>query len=371
MEARKLDFIDALRGIAACYVALFHLTYIGYIKPPEYFRPFTDAGMSGVSLFFVVSAFTLSLSSSNRKDETTPTLNYLLRRFFRIAPLFWLWIAISCLRDWWRWDITHTPGEIAANATFVFNLIPSMSNGIPWAGWTIGVEMLFYVLFPVIFRGLNTPGKALGGLAIAAMMGGAWEWWTKEVGISGNGYDHFGLLSRIPIFVLGILVFHIHRGINYRWKRWGADYALIGLSVFCLMKIAYSGNKSAVIVSHDYQQALAWAALVLGLSVSPLPALVNSVSRFFGKISYSFYLTHATVINLLSATFIPIYAWTDHKLFRYLLCYAMVLVVTTAISYLTYRLVEVPSIRLGSRVIRWLSDRRKSAVGNSLLDLKS
>lgn len=372
MEAKKLDFIDALRGIAACYVALFHLTYIGYIAPPSYFRPFTDAGMSGVSLFFVVSAFTLSLSWSNRKDEATPTINYLLRRLFRIAPLFWLWIAISCLRDWFQFGVAHSPSEVIANAAFVFNLIPSMSNGIPWAGWTIGVEMLFYVLFPVIFRWLDTPGKAVGGLAVAATFGGLWEWWVRFVGITANGYEHFGLVSRLPIFVLGILVFHIYQMTSDTWRRWSVGYALIGLAFFGFMRLAYFHEKAPWIVTYDYWQALAWSSLVLGLALSPVPLLVNAATRFFGKISYSFYLTHATVINLLSATFIPIYKWTDHQLLRYLLCYVMVVSVTATAAYLTYRLVEVPSIKLGSRVIRLIDSRRRSdaAAGNGLLDLK-
>ena len=54
-------------------------------------------GQRGVQMFFLVSAFTLTLSHYNRRQERRPTLNYAIRRFFRIAPMLYLGILLTHL----------------------------------------------------------------------------------------------------------------------------------------------------------------------------------------------------------------------------------------------------------------------------------
>ena len=54
-------------------------------------------GQRGVQLFYMISAFTLYLSLDGRRTEQHPWTNYFLRRFFRIAPLFYLVIVANVL----------------------------------------------------------------------------------------------------------------------------------------------------------------------------------------------------------------------------------------------------------------------------------
>ena len=73
----------------------------------------------------------------------------------RIAPLFYFWLVLSILRDaiFKGAAGSHSAGEIGANALFLFNLYEPFQFGIVWASWTIGVEMLFYAVFPFVKRG--------------------------------------------------------------------------------------------------------------------------------------------------------------------------------------------------------------------------
>jgi hypothetical protein len=52
-------------------------------------------GQRGVALFFIVSAFTLFLNYDNRKEERHPTRNFFIQRFFRLAPMFHIALALS------------------------------------------------------------------------------------------------------------------------------------------------------------------------------------------------------------------------------------------------------------------------------------
>jgi len=94
-ETRKLDYIDALRGIAALSIVIYHIyATIGSITDwayPIQIMPerFISLTLAGIPLFFIISAFTLYLSLKNKAGEKRKFLKFYLRRFFRIAPLFY------------------------------------------------------------------------------------------------------------------------------------------------------------------------------------------------------------------------------------------------------------------------------------------
>jgi peptidoglycan/LPS O-acetylase OafA/YrhL len=97
--AWHLGQLDALRGIAILSVMLVHAVYWGpdHILPlrPALLLMIAFAGQRGVQLFFLVSAFTLYMSHSNRRHEARPTLNFFLRRFFRITPMLYVSVALT------------------------------------------------------------------------------------------------------------------------------------------------------------------------------------------------------------------------------------------------------------------------------------
>ena len=100
-RAGHFGFVDSLRGIAVLGVLLVH-TGQRVAGLPALVDAATNFGAYGVHLFFVASAFTLFTSLNQRsRSERRPTLNYFLRRLFRIAPLFWLAVLFYV---WWYRD---------------------------------------------------------------------------------------------------------------------------------------------------------------------------------------------------------------------------------------------------------------------------
>jgi peptidoglycan/LPS O-acetylase OafA/YrhL len=96
-QPKKLDFIDALRGIAALMVVVYHTALMPRpnLEIPIGLDKFVRLGGLGVVLFFVISAFTLYLSGNNRKQETNQLRKFYLRRLFRIVPLFYFMLPIQ------------------------------------------------------------------------------------------------------------------------------------------------------------------------------------------------------------------------------------------------------------------------------------
>jgi peptidoglycan/LPS O-acetylase OafA/YrhL len=368
MQPPKLGFIDSLRGFAALYVLAFHFSLITtpMAVAPRWLAPFTGFGGSGVTLFFVVSAFTLCLSTDSRKrDESTPLLNYFIRRFFRIAPLFYVWIIAYIVRDIFVFNSIHSPAEIARSVFFVLNLFPGREQGFVWASWTIGVEMLFYVFFPVLFKCAGNLGKAtalfLFSLLLRAVWRAALPHMIADLGLVETYYN-FSLLHHLPTFLFGIVVYRIFRLIDVdKAKLYGIGEMFVSAGIAGIWAIAYGligfGGFDGLTV-----EAAIYGLLLIGLAIKSPVIIVNRISRFYGRISYSVYLSHATTLFLMSKVFAFIYAHVPYVTAAYLVSIAIGLAVVTSISEFTYRFIETPGNALGKSLIQILQRRKSSSV---------
>ena len=87
----KFSFIDSFRGVA---IILVMLTHANYIFDPSIIRSFfgiVQFGARGVQLFYMISAFTLFNSYYSRKvNNENSIISFYSRRFFRIAPMFYI-----------------------------------------------------------------------------------------------------------------------------------------------------------------------------------------------------------------------------------------------------------------------------------------
>ena len=108
---RRLESIDALRGIAATYVVIFHVTRIPVpnLAVPDWLSMIVGGGGTGVTLFFVISAFSLCYTMPARLKEERPTLSFYRHRFFRIAPLFYAMMLATSIRDYYAFSVVHGP----------------------------------------------------------------------------------------------------------------------------------------------------------------------------------------------------------------------------------------------------------------------
>jgi peptidoglycan/LPS O-acetylase OafA/YrhL len=149
-ETGKLDYIDALRGIAALSVFFYHVhgtmwIFTGIMPLQMIPNKYIQLNMASVPLFFIISSFTLYLSLDNKFDEKRKFLKFYIRRFFRIAPLFYVLLILVVLEAFIIQNRFPSWLEVLANFTFVFNLAPQYSQSLFSDGWTVGVEMIFYL----------------------------------------------------------------------------------------------------------------------------------------------------------------------------------------------------------------------------------
>jgi peptidoglycan/LPS O-acetylase OafA/YrhL len=346
----RLAFLDSLRGVAALYVVAFHLLYVP--KPPPVtgswiLSRIAEFGGTGVFLFFLISGFSLSLTMPRHDRTTWPAASYGISRFFRIVPLFYLMLAIYLVRSLLMQLGLPSPVNILVNVLMIFNFFPWKQEGIVWASWTIGVEMLFYVAFLPIFR-MRLRYKvaiaavtALGFAVVAPIFDSVFPKYALLAYFSVGGF--------ISFFVLGMLAHDLYVALERR-----ADAARIGkamaaaggVALFLILLIEKSGGN----VNFRPLIALAYGALLVGCGLWRPRLLERGPLRFYGKISYSVYLLHPLVLFHASPIFRAVLVRLSGTA-AYFACLFIAYVLVTTLGYLTYRFVEAPGIKLGTRVL--------------------
>lgn len=355
----RLEFLDALRGLAAIYVVVYHLILLPQpnLVVPRWAEKFAHAGGTGVTLFFIVSAFSLYYTMPLRERDGRPVLSFYLHRFFRIAPLFYLLIILSVIRDYFEFGVLHPITDILVSASFIFNLLPTRQEGFVWAGWTIGVEMVFYAVFPLIYQRV----KGLGN-AVAFTFGCLLLWiFVKLVldyltipDIWKQSISQWNALRHFPIFAVGIVTFHAfsqwsrnpspHQG----WSReLGNALLLVGIFAYVALLQGWLPNVFGDIY---YWQGVVYGLIFMGLAMAPWRSLVNGVTTWLGKVSYSIYLLHTTVIYFMAPVYRMVYAHSPSLSVAFVACLALTFAITLPLSAVTYRWVELPGIKLGKKL---------------------
>jgi peptidoglycan/LPS O-acetylase OafA/YrhL len=353
----RFAHIDTLRGLAALYVFFYHLALLPNpdLAVPYWAKQIVLTGATGVTLFFVVSAFTLCYSMQARSDSPSLIYDFYIRRIFRILPLFYLWIVISLIRDGYIFGKGHSVADVLLSTFFVFNLIPGKEAGFVWASWTLGVEMLFYLIFPLIFYAITDYRRALALFLITIVVSRAFQYLLVYVPMSQEQrghYYHFSFLHQLPVFAAGVLAFFLYEAF-IKGKEVNRSWGIVLMGSFLFIYDALlSGKLKNILLDGLYWQAIAYGCLLLGLSIFPWKIVVNKFTVFLGLISYSVYLSHTTVIVALRPLYSNIYSLELPTSFKYFLSAFISLVIVILISYASYRFMEEPGMRLGRSLIR-------------------
>lgn len=215
-DSRLLQGILGLRGIAALAIVLFHFAHISGIETPAAFFIVKSSFGVAVQLFFVLSAFSLMHSTEHTMHRPAWVREYLIKRYFRIAPLFYF--VLACMVVLLVRIALKTGAEppsitsILLNLFFVFGFFPDPETGLVMAGWSVGVEMIFYVLFPVLLMTITTKRTALLFLFVALLISYAGKVqlharYLEIVPLPKWDWSTFAFLPNLLFFAAGIYAY--------------------------------------------------------------------------------------------------------------------------------------------------------------------
>ena len=387
--APRLQSLDTLRGIAALLVVAQHFC--------EWYPPFARfslqrfrVGEFGVVLFFLCSGFVIPASLERRGSLR----DLWIGRFFRLFPLYWFCLALTLAlhfsghyRGLNRHYVAHWVPDSALNMTMLQEFL-----GAPVAigqSWTLAFELTFYLGVSALFVanahrrsarisaaclavsmviGSHVAGNALRRIGpehlvpLAVVLAVVATVWATRGRAAGPRWTAIALTAVIALLVLN------HGGSMYQAAfyfgtmffgtaayRWTAGElrtrTLVGLGAFAIVAIAagqlhnwsshpgpaarYTPMIGAEILTYTCAYLLFMGAVLCRHKRFPRPLV------YLGTISYSVYLNHSI---LLFAG--PV--WPRNRPLTMVVGVAL----TLAMSALTYRLIEAPSIALGRRLTR-------------------
>lgn len=367
-----LPELESLRGLAMLLVLLFHLDALiqggllqagGEIVSPA--LAYVRAGHTGVNLFFILSAFLLSLPflSEAAGEKTVSVRGYFSRRALRILPLYYCAVVAAAVLS------ASTTSDLLRGLPYLFFLqsfahlatpLPPYSN--VW--WSLATEAQFYLLLPLLplARGAAR-GRAYAALALWAVTYTAFVLQRLPVFHTVHAELRFGLsiIGRAPMFLTGIAAawLYLHHGDALRRRLanspvargGGADVLLLVVLLalgFLLRWLVWVGagtaRQPAFHVRHFIEAPL-WGAVVLLLLLAPLRLRAVFSNRFLnrlGVLSYSVYVLHTPVIEF-SLRFLrqrdrSLVGWN----LRTALVAPLLCVLCFALAELTYRGIERP-----------------------------
>jgi peptidoglycan/LPS O-acetylase OafA/YrhL len=343
-----------LRGLAASAVVLFHLLpfeqkYLmgGSILPDTFV-----VGQAGVDVFFVISGFIVTTVSIDHAGRPRDSLDFLMRRFWRIYPTYWVYYVVLVA------VYLAAPGLINHSATRPpslldsFALWPSNAPPLLLVAWTLSFELFFYL----VFAGLLC-------LIRRARLGAVLPIWAALVIVGRLSLPphHTALMDLVcnPLnleFIAGCAIAlwapHSHRRIGLllivAGIAWGAVLTrYVGPAApfqNVWLRVAIFGCGAALVVA--------------GCAVWERPGItrVPHPLRRLGDASYSLYLSHLLTIGVVGLIWrhaIQLVALPESSSVPVdVAALASAFAASVGIGLLSYRLIELPLIGMMKRVRR-------------------
>ncbi len=343
------------------------------------------AGSQAVITFFAISGFLLyrPYVAAHALGRSSPrTSRYARRRAMRILPAYWTALTLLAIfpgiagvfsGDWWRY---YGYLQLYSERT--------LNNGIPVA-WTLCVEVTFYVALPIWAATIR---RAAGGRWLRFEVAGLALWVALgalvQIAAARRTVGHLvevSLVGQCIWLALGMLLAVASVAATQSGGGWRRLAAALGARpLLCwlvaaaayggLMAVASGGGVFGLIAAVSKRQSTSTAALrivletvvvvlmlapaVFGDSRSGAPRRILSWRPvvWIGVISYSFYLWHLTIVQLLatpgsggafSAGGLNLLAHIHVA--RTFLLYVLSLAVTLVVAGLSYRFVELPFLK--------------------------
>lgn len=382
---KNFHSIEGLRAWMAWWVVVGHAIHLGGPPAwlPEAALKFLVRGDTAVNVFIIVSGFVIC---HLRITSQEPYRDYIGRRFLRLAPVYATCLALAVVTaEYYRFAYVDLPfatestmrmDRIAeteahpiahwlAHATMLHGLVPV--NVLPYAGtsilgpaWSLSLEWQFYLTAPIIVGVLALSNRwlAIGTIGMIVVAFVSRKLW-------GDYYQYSSmLLLSLQFFVIGI-VSRLSIEPKYR-----DDMKWTMVLVVCLLALASRWPVELTIwfiwyLFVRYEAGLINPASIWGNPIGKTIRVVaiNKVISHLGRWSYSTYLVHIPLFSAMVFAFVSFAGPTSNiedlrQHVHYALAIGMIALVP--LSWLLYRLVEKPGIRVGALLFG--SARRKVTV---------
>jgi peptidoglycan/LPS O-acetylase OafA/YrhL len=367
---RRFAELEGLRGLLALWVVTSHLLLLSAINPPWPLDRLLHGG-TAVFVFMILSGFVITHLRLEKKEGYAP---YLVRRFFRLFPVYVVCLAISTvLRGWRKFVVTHAEWStsqswltyrdgmlrraasethsfwqhLLAHVTMFQGLLPDQAldqsaTTLLGPAWSISLEWQFYLLAPLILLTLLSSRSWM--VTVLALLG----LYLFIHGYLGSYPIPSTLPAMLGYFLIG-MVFRLYLQVPPLSQE-ERGLSVVSFAILFIVLCLY--NSGALMI---------WSvAFGLILFQGSFPrfrkVFTNRVSLFLGRISYPIYLVHGPVFVLVAFFALRLDPKIDQTEILMVLCLSVIGVI--GLAYLVHKAIELPGMRVGSSLADRLGDTR-------------
>ncbi len=374
IKIKQYSQLNFIRGSMALYVLVCHCAKATGFN----LKPLPGAGHA-VDIFMMLSGLLIALNFHEREkyepwDKSKTIYIFYIRRFFRIAPLYYFFLffaflfldsffAISNIQpgqnvtSWTAESTKHISTNleirILLHLTFLFGLFPSFIQDSILPDWSIALEMQFYFLFPFLMLIFKKIGYFIPIFLFTIL-------YLTAPFLFGNYNSpgillHFGQPSFLPlkinVFLIGVLLGKAKYFMNGKNEEkaskflflvfilsfFGYDFIINISAIYLLLWIKSTSQKPNKFLFHTFQK---------------MDNLVdNKIVTFFSDTSYAVYLVHLMIIYIVNWVFIKNEFYiSNNYLYNFILLIVFVIPFSYLIAFILYRIIELPFIQFGKKI---------------------
>jgi peptidoglycan/LPS O-acetylase OafA/YrhL len=357
---QRIQTLDGLRFLAALGVLWIH-AWTSFGNPRCYVGKFDltnilAIGGNGVDLFFVISGFCMYyFYAANTQFSYTDFSRFIYKRWIRLSPAFYTATVVYLLVEVFMYGYKTDGLRYFLNSIFYLNSIFPQYNAASHF-WTLGAEWQFYLIIPFLLIYQNKIGFKKAYLIIfgmlifiailsVLMLKVRFHLFANQIFFRGIEFGAGILAARLLIlnitlfknricwFIIFLIITYAGRVlISKQMLTLYTDYYnLLRLMGFSLMGCGFSGILYLSVTSGK------WLNLILG----------NQLFKTMGRISYSFYLWHGLVLQII-AGYIMQFAPISKGIIAPVIATCVSLIILYPISMLSYAMLEKPFLSVGN-----------------------
>lgn len=347
----QIPLLDAIRGILAPVVLIAHC---------ETARIHLHSAALAVDFFMILSGF-LMVHHAFLREAKEPigtkrqVILFWLRRYFRIAPLYYFFLAIAFL-FYYRDISAARPWSPMATAlwhvTFLFGFVPNGGGNTVMPDWSIGLEMQFYLAFPFLVWLLWKIGLARFLILCVALTAASKYLWGVYESDAPGPLGTFICPTFLPIRTM---MFAMGMGLGWcYWRR--SDWWVLAIGSL-LGIIGFERNHSflscGLVSTIAFSQCFSKSATLGNRFTRFLNSFTDTaIWRWAAELSYPLYLCHVMVVLAVHQCVGSLQLGAIQEL---LCVIGLTVAGSFALAVTAHLLVELPLLVLGKRVVRWAS----------------
>lgn len=291
-------------------------------------------GNVGVFLFFVLSGFVITEALEEFYSKRIG--NFLLNRFFKIYPPYWVALALAITVDVLTGDIhpsLYTVTGLSGNILLFGQYLGITNFSQISITWAVVVEIQFYLAMAVCFVLIRKVRKdiVLTAFSLVGLFG------YLAVLFTDTRLRIFGTLEFAPYFILGAWLYYLRMESN---KKLSLLFVVLSAALAMHAFITYVSRGSQVNTVGAVILFVAVFSVFLYLLWVPTDWMNIALDKYLGNATYFLYLIHMPVVTLFER-------W---EMVSGLMAFILAVLTSILLALVLYRVIEMPIQCLRDRV---------------------